>query len=144
MFNNVSCNAKCQRPEFSNKTKIMTTKAGVPVSITERLQTTEHDGTVVVSCNDSVPSGSGGGGAPVTRYTQETSLSFSHSKVKWNGELLCNTTNSLTAAIYQHLTATNPKYSGIIFTCKGHLQTLQKLHFMIHLTALWAFLSFVK
>lgn len=34
-------------------------------------------------------------------YTQETSLSFSHSKVKWNGELLCNTINSLTVNLQQ-------------------------------------------
>lgn len=29
-------------------------------------------------------------------YTLETHLNFSHSKVKWNGELFCNTINSST------------------------------------------------
>lgn len=45
--------------------------------------------------------GLGGNGALIILYTQETSLSFSHSKVKWNGELLCNTINSLTVNLQQ-------------------------------------------
>lgn len=50
---------------------------------------------------DDIPLGLGGNGALIILYTQETSLSFSHSKVKWNGELLCNTINSLTVNLQQ-------------------------------------------
>lgn len=78
------------KSRISPTRKIMTIKAALPVFRTESkcLQTTKHCWYTLVMY-DNIPLGLGSNGTLIRLYTQEICLSFSYSKLKWNGELHC-------------------------------------------------------
>lgn len=78
--------AQNAKSRISTTRKIVTTKADMSVFITENKNVSKLLNTLVTY--DDIPLGLGGNGALIRPYTQEICLSFSYSKVKWNGELL--------------------------------------------------------